>query len=172
MSAETKPTIELREGDVYHFSYSEAEQEKANRGWSGSLRHCFEGFVIVRNGKLCDTFWGLENSEARIVRAEQGELTFLCNLDDVRRIRRYEAIHYDAADVFRISEQHGCTEHFFVRKDAAVSSARILEEIRKKRHDVEDEMKRAVSSAASTLFQLGELQRAIEGGDLSRKPWW
>lgn len=77
MSAETKPAIELREGDVYRFSYSQAEQEKANLGWFGSLRHCFEGFV-----------------------------------------------------------------------------------------------KRAVSSAASILFQIGELQRAIEGGDLSRKPWW
>lgn len=163
---------EFREGDVYRFTYSQAEHEKANRGWSGALHHCFEGTVIVRDGKLCDAFWGMEASEPRIVRPEQGELTFVCNLNDVRPIRSYEAIQYAEADVFRITEQHGYTKKYFVRKDAEVSAARMLDEVRKKRHEVEDEMKRAVSSGASTLFQLGELQRALESGDLSKKPWW
>jgi hypothetical protein len=165
-------TVELKEGDVYRFSYSQAERDKAAQGWAGSLHHCFDGQVVARDGKLCDTFWGFDASEPRIVRPDQGELTFVCNLNDVRDIREYEQRWYDAVDVFNITRHHGHYKRFVVRKDATISAARMLEEVRKKRHDVEDELRRAASSAASTLFQLGELQASIESGNLTKKPWW
>lgn len=164
--------VVLNEGDVFTFSYSQAERDKAAQGWAGSLHHCFDGQLVVRNGKLCDTFWGFEASEPRIVRPDQGELTFVCNLNDVREIREYETRQYDAADVFNLTHHHGHHKRFAVRKNATTSGTRMLEEIRMKRSVTEDEMKRAVASAASTLFMLGELQARIEAGDLSKHPWW
>lgn len=164
--------IQLKEGDVYRFSYSRAEHDKAAQGWAGSLTHCFDGQVVVRNGKLCDTFWGFDASEPRIVRPDQGELTFVCNLNEVTDIREYETRQYDAADVFNLTRHHGHHKRFAIRKGAVPSQQRMLDEVRKKRHAVEDELRRAASSAASMLFQLGELQSRLEAGDLSKHPWW
>lgn len=168
----SETAIELREGDVYRFSYSQAEREKAAQGWAGSLSHCFDGQVVVRNGRLCDTFWGFDAGEPRIVKPEQGELTFVCNLNDVRDVREYETLQYAESDVFNLTHHHGHHKRFAVPKDAKPSAARMLDEVRRKRHAVEDEMRRAVQSGAAELFQLGELQSRLEAGDLSKTPWW
>lgn len=163
--------IELQEGDVYRFSYSQAEREKAAQGWSGSLHHCFDGTVVVRGGKLVDTYWDSSN-QGRVVTPEQGELTFVCNLNEVRNVAEHETLQYDESDVFDLRYNHGCIKRWMVRNDAKPSAKRILDEIRKKRNAVENEMQRAVRSALTDMFMLGELQARLEAGDLSRKPWW
>ena len=163
--------MNFREGDVYRFAYSEAERERANKGWSGSLHHCFDGTVVVRGGKLVDTYWDNSN-QGRVVTPEQGTLTFVCNLNDVRQVKEYETLQYDGADVFDLRYNHGCIKRWMVRKDAVPSKERMLAEVHKKRAAEEEKMALAIRSTMNTLFQLGELQARLEAGDLSRKPWW
>lgn len=159
----------IREGDVFRFSYSEAERKKAG-GYD--LNWAFDGKVVMRDGKLCDTYWGYSNGDPRIVRPDQGELTFICNLNDVRDVREYETLQYDEADSFNLSYNHGCNKRFVVRKDAKPSAARMLDEVRKKEHAVRQEMESAVRHGATTLVQLGEMRAQLEVGDLSKTPWW
>ena len=168
---QSDPRGDLREGNVYRFSYSEAEREKANKGWSGSLHHCFDGTVVVRNGRLVDTYWDSSN-QGRVVTPEQGTLTFVCNLNEVRKVAEYETLQYDEADVFDLRYNHGCIKGWMVRNDAKPSAKRMLDEVRKKLNAVEKELQRAVNSAATDMFMLGELQARLESGDMSRKPWW
>ena len=166
-----KPPVILTEGDVYRFRYSQTERDKTAQGWAGSLDHCFDGTVVVRDGKLVDTYWDNSN-QGRVVTPEQGTLTYVCNLGEVRQVKEYETLQFDEADVFDLRYNHGCIKRWMVRRDAKPSAKRMLEEVRKKRSAVEKELDSAINHAASTLFQLGELQARLEAGDLSRKPWW
>lgn len=159
----TTTKVVLREGDVFRFSYSEAERAKRFEP-----HHCFDGQVVVRGGKLCDTYWGFDGNEPRIVTPEQGELRFLCNLGDVRDIRPHEERHYAPEDVFNLSYQHGCYKRYVVNKGAAPNAERMLKEIAEKMHDTE----RQIQSACRSLMELAVVKSRIEAGDLSRKPWW
>ena len=155
----------LKEGDVYRFSYSEAERKRAD---SRDLYWAFDGQVVVRNGKLCDTYWGFDASEPRIVLPEQGELRFICNLSDVRRISEYETRWYDESAVFNLSYNHGCNKRFMVRLDAQMSTHRMLQEVRQK----ETEINQSIQHGIRTIADLAVLRAQLESGDLSRKPWW
>jgi hypothetical protein len=160
--------LELKEGDVYRFHYSEA----ASQRWRTDPLWCFDGQVVVRKGRLCDTYWGFDASEPRIVTPSEGEMVFVCNLGDVRYVKHYETRQYDGGDVFNLSHQHGCYKLFAVRKDAQPSANRMLMEIRIKEDAVRQEMESTVRHAAFTLVQLGEMRARIEAGDLSKTPWW
>lgn len=161
--------IEFREGDVYRFSYSEAARER----WRTDPYWCFDGQVVVRNGQLCDTYWSFGAcGDARVVRPEDGTLTFVCNLNDVREVKEYECKHYAESDCFNLSSQHGCYKRFAVRKDAPRSPERMLEEIRKKEQAIRDEMERVVRGGGHDLMRLGEMRAKLECGDTSIHIWW
>jgi hypothetical protein len=165
----TTESVELREGDVYRFRYSEAERTR----WRTDPYWCFDGQLVVQNGVLVDTYWGFDGfSDRRVVKPHEGELIFVCNLNDVRDIKEYEVRHFDESDIFNLTHHAGHRKRFVVKKDAAVSSERMLDEVRKKERAVREEMELACRSAASDLVRLGELRARIEAGDLSRKPWW
>ncbi len=156
----------LNEGDVFHFRYSQAEWKRAN---GHDLNWCFDGQVVFRKGQLCDTYWGYDSfSEQRIVKPEQGELTFICNLAEVEPIREYETLHYAEADVFNLSYNHGCHRKFVIRKGAQPSAERMLEAVRAK----EAETRREIESSVRTMGDLAVLRHRLESGDVSRKPWW
>ncbi len=161
-------TIQLREGDVFRFTYSDTECAKS----TADLRWCVDGQVVVRDGRLCDTYWGFDASEPRIVRPDQGTLMFVCNLNDVREIKDYEARHYDEADVFNLTHHHGYRKRFVVRKDAQPSAERMLREIDAKAEAVRKDLESATRSALWDYRRLGELRARIESGDISQKPWW
>jgi hypothetical protein len=169
--AENQPeTVQaLQEGNVYRFSYSEQARER----WRTDPYWCFDGQLVVRNGKLCDTYWSFGAcGESRIVEPSEGTLTFVCNLNDVREIQEYEKRHYMEADVFDLTHHHGHRKRFVVRKGAEPSAERILFEIGAKEFDTLRQMEAAVCSAGRTLVQLGELRARVTTGDLSKKPWW
>jgi hypothetical protein len=160
---------DAKEGDVFRFSYSQAEREKAAQGWAGSLNHCFDGQVVYRKGQYVDTYWSFgECGDGRVVRPDQGELTFVVNLADVEPIRSYEALHYDEADVFDLSYQHGCYKKLMIRKGAQPSAARMIIEVRKK----EASLRAEIEFAQRNLCDLAVLRHRLESGDVSRKPWW
>src|SRR5690554_3386380 len=102
MSVPATDTLVLREGDVYRFSY---HQDRAR----GDLSWCFDGQVVVRDGRLVDTYWGgtaVDYGDGRVVQPSEGTLTFVCNLADVEDIHESERRYYADEDVIDLSWQH------------------------------------------------------------------
>lgn len=123
----------LKERDVFRFSYSDAaiaRMRSPNPYW------CFDGQLIVRNGRLCDTYWAGHKLSAggdeRVVRPEDGDLQFICNLDDVQEIHESECRYYDSADIINLSHQHGCYRFFAIRKGTPKSQRAMLDWLDKK----------------------------------------
>lgn len=119
--------IKLKKGDVYEFRWSAEEREKEVYG--GALRHCFESLLVVMQGsfydrdsdeykdelRLVDTFWGVNRRDTNTVftlkdAERRGNLTFYCNLDEIEKIKQYEIDEYEDKDLFRLHDQHACSE--------------------------------------------------------------
>jgi hypothetical protein len=160
--------VALRDADVYRFSYSEESRQR----WRTDPHWCFDGQLVVRDGRLCDTYWGFDAGDPRIVKPSEGTLTYVCNLGEVRDIQEHETRWYDAADIFNLTHHHGYRKRFVVKKDAVPSFQRMLEEVAIREREVRERMESAVRSAASDLLQLGGLRAKLEAGDMTRKPWW
>jgi hypothetical protein len=177
MSTET--AIELREGDVFDFTYSPETWERAKLGLGhGDLHWCFDGQLVVRNGRLLDTYWGGftpygDGRSFTLAEAQaQGTLTFVCNLDDVRLVTADELRHYDEADCFNLSHQHSCHKVYAVRKDAHRSRDRMLAELAKRIRHEQDELESATRHAARELQRLTEMRCKVEAGDLGVRLSW
>jgi hypothetical protein len=134
--------MELKLNDVYRFIY--------NAEWSKKIFEpywCFDGQLIVKehNGQLYleDTYWG--SSENKTFTLEdalrKGELTFICNLEDVEKIEKYNLDYYDDTDLFDLSHQHHCYEAFYKKKNAMKSAIKmekvLIEKIQSLEHDIE-----------------------------------
>lgn len=161
--------MDFKEGDVFNYRYTPATIERF-RGvdpyWTSDQRCVFHG------GRLIDTYWGFPprhmGSDSRTVKPEEAELTFVCNVNDCRPIREYEALHYAEADVFNLSYNKGCHRKLMVPKDAKPNGERILDEVRKK----ESSVRASLDHAVRTLQDLAVLRSNVERGDLTRLPWW
>ena len=77
--------VQFNENDVFDFRYKPEEVKKRFEPY-----HCFDGTLVVKkysDGKifLVDTYWGGGDSRTFTPEKaiEQGELTFLCNLDEM-----------------------------------------------------------------------------------------
>lgn len=155
----------MRLNEVYRFSYS-AEARAA----MFEPHHCFDGQLIVRardDGSLFlhDTFWG--GSGGRTFTLEEarakGELTFVCNLDDVEKIKDYEAPYYAEGDVFNLTSHHGHSKRFVKRKGALRSRDAILAHL----HERLSSARREVDSAVSRVeWMAREIQRVETATDL------
>lgn len=169
VTAETLRLV-MKDGDVYEFQYSAAYREKQS-GPGLDLSWCFDGQLVYRNGKLCDTYWSFgDGVDGRVFTVDQaigsGTLRFICNLNDVRIVPEYEQQYYDDNDCFNLSYQHGCYKKFAIRKDAAKSAVKMLNEIndriRKRRADASS----AVTSALADIERLSSARTQIEAGNL------
>lgn len=165
----TPPTrlAPLNEGDVYSWHYTDAVvTRRKDHIASGTLYWCEDRQAVVRNGQLCDTYWagyGLtRGSEEHVKNPAEVELTFVCNLADVRRIAPHEVKNYDAADVLDLSYQHGCYKHFVVKVGAQPSREAKLEWIRTKR----GEIKRDIEGHIRHLESLARQEAALEAGNV------
>jgi hypothetical protein len=169
--------LAIREGDVFRFQWSEAEYAKVRPG--GDLNWCFDGQLVMRNGKLWDTYWGFDgfscdskwftkaDAEAR------GTLTFVCNLNDVEIVRDRSRLRYfDDADCFNLCYQHGCYKQYAVRKGAQRSQTKMLSEVEEKVRNVRGEIESAVRSGMSDLERLAEYRAKVTAGDLDVHVWW
>lgn len=130
----------VRPGDVFKVTWKEREQ--------GDLKDwCFEGILLVKDKEteegekiLYDTYWGLSYNwdHSKKFTFDQANklfnIEFYFNFDQVEEKRRFKDIinYYDAKDIFRIHEQHACSEnmiYYFLRKGAAKSQRVMLENI-------------------------------------------
>lgn len=157
----------LNEGDVYQWRYTDAVIAKRQDSVRvGTLYWCEDRQAVVRDGKLVDTYWAGyrlgRGSEEHVKNPADVELTFICNLADVRRIAPHEVKNYDAADVFDLSYQYGCYKHFVVKADATPSREAKLAWIRAKRTEV----KREIDSHIRHLESLSRQEAALEAGNV------
>lgn len=132
--------MKLRVNDVYQFQYHQEIREKlVNPYW------CFDGQLVVRqNSKgekyLEDTYWNTGNNRRFTLEEalEQGTLRFICNLDEVESITKYEfENYYDAEDTFDLSHQHGHYPAYFKKKGAKISIKRRKEVLKQKIEELE-----------------------------------
>lgn len=150
MADEVAAAIASKHGDVYRFVYSAESWEKAKSGLGhGDLHWCFDGQVIYRDDRLCDTYWGMDwrgDNGRSFTLAEaraKGTLTFVCNLNDVEKIRPEEHELYAAGDAFNLSHQHGCYRHYVKRKGAKRDKDRQLAALSRKVQSARDDLDRA-----------------------------
>lgn len=136
--------MELKLNDVYKFYYNdEWSKKKTDPYW------CFDGQLIVKpdsNGRLYlkDTYWGgsCEDKVFTLKQAlERGELTFICNLDEIEPCEKYNLNYYDDEDIFDLSSQHHCYEKYYIKKGAKKSAAKleriINEKIKNSEYEIE-----------------------------------
>jgi hypothetical protein len=162
--------IQFKLKDVFNFRYFDR----------GASNHCFDGQLIVKKGEnggfiLMDTYWSSKHDGferwgdySRCFSPEdalkRGELTFVCNLDEVEEIREGDCAYYADEDVFNLSYQHGCYKYFVKRKGAERSQAKMIE-------TAKDKIKEAEYTLASTLRTLERLRETlakIEAGDTTQ----
>lgn len=90
--------------------------------------HCFDGQLVAiehyNDIVLGDTYWGFGKIDQYSHRFKldevltKGELTFICNLDDVEDIIQHNIFYYEEKDIFNLSYQHQCYKKFAKLKNA------------------------------------------------------
>ena len=134
--------MELKLNDVYKFRYNE-EWDKKSDYW------CFDGQLIVKqksNGELYleDTFyWDGNGSKTFTLKQalERGEITLICNLDEVELCREYDLDYYDDKDYFDLSRQHRSYIEYYKKKEAVKSLAKMEQSLESKIKSIESEIK-------------------------------
>lgn len=170
--------IKLRIGDVYHFQWNEDEYQKNyDPNWS------FERTLIVMKYprwseeknkydstiKLVDTYWGINrigsNKSFTLEEIQKrGTLTFYCNLDDIEAINSYQTDEYDDEDLFRLSDQHACSEsciHWFKKKGALKSPKKKISVLQDEIRDEKSKIESAIGRIERKSAEIKQLE--IEG---------
>jgi hypothetical protein len=96
--------------------------------------HCFDGILIAKvyeNGRvvLTDTYWS-SNSDTSFSLKEAknlGELTFVCNLDDMVEVSRDVLKYYDDKDVVCLPIHAGYRTKYLLAKGSERSAAKMAE---------------------------------------------
>lgn len=116
---------ELKEGDVYRWYYKNDAEYRLNN--SSTAYWCMDNQCIVHNDKLIDTYWLymdkeriVDSSNCRYLDVDKVDLTFVCNLNDVRFVDKWQIDDYDK--VYDLSRQKSCYPLYAVDKDAEVSN--------------------------------------------------
>lgn len=157
--------VQFRVNDVFNFRYKPDEAKKRFEPY-----HCFDGTLVVKKcGEdklyLVDTYWSIGDS--RIFTPdealEKGELTFLCNLEEMDDIKEMETLYYDDADIVKMHIHAGYRSRFLIKKGVQRSQAKMLQSIKQK---IEDEHSK-IRSAENSLKWHNEPLKKIEAGDTS-----
>lgn len=141
----------MREGDVYRWYY---KNDTLYRQKSPSTAYwCMDNQAVVHNGNLIDTYWLymdkeqiVESSSCLHLDINKVDLEFVCNLNDVRFIDKWQTEDYDK--VYDLSYQKRCYPCYAIDKGAQISSkalrvkySKLLEQAeyqkRSAEHDIE-----------------------------------
>ena len=153
--------MEIKLNDVYNFWYNEEWRRKNfDPNW------CFDGQLIVKqNSKdefyLEDTYWDSSESKTFTLKQalERGELTFVCNLEDVEKISERDLVYYANKDLFDLSRQHRCYQRFYKRKGAEKSATKMEQVLKSKFQEIEADIEWKSKELKWTKEKLEKLQR-------------
>lgn len=163
----TDTLIQPREGDVFAFTYNQAEWDRAR----GDLYWAFDGQLVYRGDRLVDTYWGLTGSysEGRaftVAEAQaRGTLRFVCNLADVEKIQPHEYELYADGDAFNLSHQHGCYKHYVRRKGAKKDRERMTALVHRRVREALDDVERAARNLEWRVVERERALAKIEAGE-------
>jgi len=160
--------VEIREGDFYRIRLNDCYRKRVFEP-----NHCFEGLLMVIKGIdeklfLQDTFWshyhndGWRHSSDSGKRwtleetLKNGDLIFVCNIEDIEQITKYNTDYYKESDIIKLTSQHGCYTYWFklknAEKDRDTILARLVSELENERHKLE-----------SALRSIDSLEKKIKG---------
>ena len=116
----------MKEGDVYKWYYKD-DLEYRRKCSGGTAYWCMDNRCIVRNGELVDTYWLymdkeriVESSSCHHLDIDKIDIEFVCNLNDVRFIDKWQVEDFDK--VYNLSRQKRCYPLYAVDKGAEVSN--------------------------------------------------
>ena len=138
--------LEIKNGDVYRFHWHPDPEpvQGRDRYW------CFDGQLVAVDGLLVDTFWrfGVRDTHSRTFTVEEackaGELTYVCNVNDLEPAPHSAERWYDKADLFDLSHQHRCYGKLMLRKGAKKNKEAMLRALSADRKEAEDDLRAAV----------------------------
>lgn len=152
-------TITLREGDVYLWGYLEPGDDRAYGRY-----HCCSCFAVVKNGRLRDTYWAIQNSFGSDGRSfgvddlPKLELRRLGNLSDLERKQEYEEDYYDDADIVDLNHANSSRGNFYLRKGAKRSPAKMLRSARRMLEKAESDARMAADRAERLRSAIAEIK--------------
>jgi len=175
--------IKLKIGDIYHFGYKPEVIDDIEKKWyRGHTTHCFEGLLVVMKSHkwnddkrkydevvmLVDTFWGInrEDNNKRFTLEEAlklGNLEYYCNLDEIEKIEKYDLDKYDNKDLFRLHDQHSCSEYWYKKIGAVKSPVKRISVIDKEINKAKSEIEYRVRTIESLSAERKKLE--INGFD-------
>jgi hypothetical protein len=166
---ESSPVRTPSEGDVYRFVYNQEAWDRARAGLGhGDLRWCFDGQLVWRDGRLHDTYWGFRMHDGRKLswgEAERdGTLTFVCNLNEVEKIREEEFELYADGDAFDLTHQHGCYKYFVKRVGAPKDKGRMTAAVNRLVTEAHSQIEKAVRNLEWAVRRREQLLPKIEAG--------
>lgn len=158
--------MELKLNDVYKFRY--------NTEWINKdrfLYHCFDGQLIVKQRRnsndlyLEDTYWNSsDNKNFTLNEAlNRGELEYICNLDEIEKIKEYEMNYYDNKDLFDLSRQHNCYKEYYKKIGAEKCPAKMEQVLIRKIESIESEIR----SRNHDLERMKENLEKLKAGDIN-----
>lgn len=127
---EEKRNRSIKEGDIYKFRYNEQFMKGNFEPY-----HCFDGILTVKPSYekgliLVDGYWSSDNRWFTLDKAlSEGELTFICNVNEVEVIKEYESMYYNEKDIFRLPFHSGYHTVYYKRKGAEKCKETILNQL-------------------------------------------
>ena len=155
--------IKIQEQDVFEFRY------KNNNKVGIDLYHCFDGILVAKGGSdgeiyLEDTFWSSDSRRFTPEQAfAQGELIYICNLDEMTDIKKYEKCYYDDDSIITLSIHKGYRPRYLIKKGTQRSQSKMTQAILQR---IEEEHI-TIRMAEHSLKMLNEKLKKVQDGDVS-----
>lgn len=152
--------MKVKERDVYQFRYNDGKERFMPY-------HCFDGTLIAEktnNGLLLvDQYWSSGYGGRRFTVEEafkQGEMTFLCNLDEVDEISQGDTKYYNNEDVIHLRIHAGYKDRYFVKKGTQRSPQAMISYCNRKIESAKGD----IEYATSEITRYEEKISKIESG--------
>lgn len=157
--------MEIKINDVYRFRYNPEHVKKLH-----SPYHCFDGLLKVRQSDkgliLVDGYWSSDNKWFTLGDAlKQGELEFICNLDEVEQINKYESKYYNEKDIFILPYHSGYHTMYLKRKGAEKCRETIMKQLEAKIQKAKSDLE---SAKRSLEWAEKDYERALKEEDINK----
>ena len=148
----------MRDGDIYRWRWADDARDQD----CGPYRayHCFSQIAVAENGRLCDTFWGGMSEGA--LNPEDVILTLLGNINDMTKIREYQARCYRSEDIVDMRHSNSTCAPIYLKPGAAKDPDTMLEYIRHERGQAEYEARYATEK----IDRMDGLEQMVNSGNL------
>jgi len=147
----------MLEGDIYRWRWADDARDR-DRGPYRAY-HCFSQMAVVRDGRLCDTFW---YGHGTVIDPSVVALTLLGNENDMTKIREYEARYYRSEDIVDMRHSNSSSAPVYLQPGAQKDPDTMLEYIRHERGRAEYEAR----YAAEKIERMDGFEKMVIAGNL------